>query len=365
MSRIRCNLPPESIQQSGFDLRQITIADLPLPVLILDGWGKITHANMLAEEQFGTSARRLAGRHLSDFFEPSSEVNAMLERVSLGETVTDDAFSNRFTHAPYSLHLGPHAGGTAVLMVPEANRAEVEKQAKRQELAEAVARIALEMAHEVKNPLASLRGASQWLAESSKDDEVKEISTHMLAEVDRIKARIDSFLQLGPRADIAMEPINIHALLDDVCRLPSGEHTDVHLHRVYDPSIPDLMVHGARLRQAIENLWSNALEAGSTHVEWQTRMAPMVALPGHQGPVVEIRITSDGAPIPDSLKEHLFHPFVTGKERGSGLGLAIVQRVMQEHGGRVKLSSGRGRTSFVLHMPLVLSEQVLKDGEKR
>jgi len=359
--RIRCNLPPESIQHSAFDLRQITIADLPLPVLILDGWGKITHANMLAEEQFGTSARRLVGRHLSDFFEPSSEVNAMLERVSLGETVTDDAFSNRFTHAPYSLHLGPHAGGISVLMVPEANRAEVEKQAKRQELAEAVARIALEMAHEVKNPLASLRGASQWLAESSKDDEVKEISTHMLAEVDRIKARIDSFLQLGPRADIAMEPVNIHSLLDDVCRAPTG----VHLHRVYDPSIPELMVHGARLRQAIENLWSNALEAGSTHIEWQTRMAPMVALPSHQGPVVELRITSDGAPIPDSLKEHLFHPFVTGKERGSGLGLAIVQRVMQEHGGRVKLSSGRGRTSFVLHMPLMLSEQSLKDGEKR
>lgn len=354
-------MPPESIQESGLDLHQVAIADLPLPALILDGWGKITHVNMLAEEQFGTSARRLAGRHLSDFFEPSSEINALLERVSLGETVTDDAFSNRFTHAPYSLHLGPHARGMAVLMVPEANRAEVEKQAKRQELAEAVARIALEMAHEVKNPLASLRGASQWLAESSKDAEVKEISTHMLAEVDRIKARIDSFLQLGPRADIAMEPINIHALLDDVCRAPAG----IHLHRVYDPSIPDLMVHEARLRQAIENLWRNALEAGSTHIEWQTRMAPMVALPGHQGQVLELRITSDGTPIPDSLKEHLFHPFVTGKERGSGLGLAIVQRVMQEHGGRVKLSSGHGRTSFVLHMPLVLPEQLSEDGEKR
>jgi len=365
VSRIRCNLPPESIIESALDQQKVAIANLPLPALILDGWGKITHVNMLAEEQFGTSARRLVGRHLSEFFEPSSEVNAMLERVSLGETVTDDAFSNRFTHAPYSLHLGPYGVGIAVLMVPEANRAEVEKQAKRQELAEAVARIALEMAHEVKNPLASLRGASQWLAESSKDDDVKEISTHMLAEVDRIKVRIDSFLQLGPRADIAMEPVNIHALLDDVCRVPSGEQAEVHLHRVYDPSIPDLMVHEARLRQAIENLWSNALEAGSTHIEWQTRVAPMVALPAHQGQVVELRITSDGSPIPDSLKEHLFHPFVTGKERGSGLGLAIVQRVMQEHGGRVKLSSGHGRTSFVLHMPLKTSEQLSEDGEKR
>ncbi len=352
-------MPPETQNHTLFDRHRVAIADLPLPVLILDGWGKITHANMLAEEQFGTSARRLAGRHLSDFFEPTSEVNSMLERVSQGETVTGDAFSNRFTHAPYSLHVGPHEKGMSVLMVPEANRSEIEKQSKRQEMAEAVARIALEMAHEVKNPLASLRGAGQWLAESSKDDEVKEISTHMLAEVDRIKERIDSFLQLGPRADVAMDRVNIHAVIDEVCRVPAADKTgeaEVHLHRVYDPSIPPMLLHAARLRQAIENLWNNALEAGSTHIEWQTRMAPMVALPGHQGQVVEVKITSDGTPIPDSLKEHLFQPFVTGKERGSGLGLAIVQRVMQEHGGRVKLASSHGRTTFVLHLPMIVEQ---------
>jgi len=330
------------------NLKEVSISSLPLPMLLLDGWGKIVDANVLAEEQLGTSARKLAGRHLADFFEPSSAVNAMLERVSQGETVTDDAFSSRLTHMPYSLHLGPHESGSALLMVPEGNRVEVEKQAKRQEMAEAVARIALEMAHEVKNPLASLRGASQWLSEKASEKDVVEISTHMLSEVDRIKERIDAFLQLGPRADIAMEQVNIHALIDDVCRSPEGAQ----LHRVYDPSLPHLLVHEARLRQAIENLWRNALEAGSTLIEWQTRMAPMVALPGHQGAVVELKITSNGTPIPESLMEHLFQPFVTGKERGSGLGLAIVQRVIQEHGGRVKLSSEAGRTIIVLHLPL-------------
>lgn len=352
-------MPHESAHSPlTLDQMELAIASMPLSTLILDGWGKITNVNSLAEEQFGTSARRLFGKHLSSFFQPVSEINDVLERVFEGETVTLDGLSHTHTHIPYTLHLGPRSGGVVVLMVPEGNRAEAEKQTKRQDLAEAVARIALEMAHEVKNPLASLRGASQWLAESSKDDEVKEISTHMMAEVDRIKERIDSFLQLGPRADIAMEPINIHALLDDVCRQPDG---GVQVHRVYDPSLPNLMVHEARLRQAIENLWSNALEAGSTHIEWQTRMAPMVALPGHQGQVVELKITSDGTPIPDSLIEHLFQPFVTGKERGSGLGLAIVQRVMQEHGGRVKLASAQGRTTFVLHFPL----KVEKSEEQR
>lgn len=344
-----------------FGQKEVAISTLPLPTLLLDVDGKIADANVMAEEQFGTSARRLAGYHISEFFEPASKVIDLLKRVSHGESVTHDSFSNRFTHAPYSLHIGPWEEGAIVLMMPEAKRAEVEIQTKRQELAEAVARIALEMAHEVKNPLAALRGASQWLAESARDKEVAEVSSHMLSEVDRIRERIDSFLQLGPRADVAMEAVNIHALIDDVCagsKLPQG----VQLHRVYDPSLPAMLLHDARLRQAFENLWQNAIEAGSTHIEWQTRMAPLTALPGHTGPVVEIRITSDGEPIPDSLKEHLFQPFVTGKERGSGLGLAIVQRVVQEHGGRVKLTSRHGRTTFVLHLPMRIAEE---NGDKQ
>lgn len=93
-------LPPESSVDRFLDQKEIAIADLPLPMLLLDSLGNITHANVLAEEQLGTSAKKLSGRHLSDFFEPSSEVNAMLERVTQGEMVTYDAFSNRLTHLP-------------------------------------------------------------------------------------------------------------------------------------------------------------------------------------------------------------------------------------------------------------------------
>lgn len=321
---------------------------LPLPALLLDERGQVNGANLLAQEQLGTSVRRFSGKHLSDLFAPESEVIRMLARAQAGETVTGDAMSSRFTGAPYSLHIGRMGDDVAVIMIPEANRSEVEKQVRRQEMAEAVARIALEMAHEVKNPLASLRGAAQWLAEHTEDRDTMEIGQHMLAEVDRIRERIDAFLQLGPRADISMEPVNIHALLDDVCRPPQG----VQLRRVFDPSLPPLRAHASRLRQAFENLWQNALEAGSHNIEWQSRIAPMTKLPDHAGQVMEVRITSDGAPIPEDLREHLFEPFVTGKERGSGLGLAIVQRVAQEHGGRVQLTSKHGRTTVSIFLPL-------------
>jgi len=323
---------------------------MPLAVMLLDEQGHITHANELAQGHMGTSLKQMFGQHLADFLQPSSEVKAMLERALQGETVADDAFCGRQNHMPYSLHFGPMQDykGVVVGLIPEANRSEVEEHAKRHEMAETVARIALEMAHEVKNPLAALRGAAQLLHEQSVGD-AAEISAHILAEVDRIKERIDTFLQVGPRADVAMTEINIHALLDDVCVASEN----VQVRRVYDPSLPSLWVHETRLRQAIENLWVNALEADSTCIIWETRIAPLVALPGHQGMVMELSMRSNGQPIPEALRSRLFEPYVSNKARGSGLGLAVVQRVVQEHGGRISLKAGSSDTTFVMHLPIV------------
>jgi len=323
---------------------------MPMAVILVDNEGHVTHANELAQGHMGTSLRCMAGRHLADFLQPSSEVAAMIERALQGETVADDAFCGRQNHMPYSLHIGPMQDqqGVVIGLIPEANRSEVEEHAKRHEMAETIARIALEMAHEVKNPLAALRGAAQLLHEQSTGD-AAEISAHILAEVDRIKERIDTFLQVGPRANVAMTEINIHALLDDVCTASEK----VQVRRVYDPSLPSLWVYETRLRQAIENLWVNALEADSTCITWETRIAPLVALPGHKGMVMELSMCSNGRAIPEAIRGSLFEPYVSNKARGSGLGLAVVQRVVQEHGGRISLKAGSENTTFVMHLPIM------------
>jgi len=328
------------------DLIQISL--LPLPLLLLDGEGRIVNANLAAEEQLGTSAARLAGRHLAGLFAPESAIADVLERVrGQLESVSDHGLTHRVNGQPYSLHISASESGLAAIFLPEINRYEVEQQSRRHEMAEAVARIALEMAHEVKNPLAALRGAAQWLAEHSTSDETAETTRHIITEVDRIRERIDAFLQLGPRAEVEMMPVNIHTLLDDV----SIADRDITIRRVYDPSLPEIPAHPARLRQAFENLWRNALEAEGSYIEWQTRVAT-VKLPNHPGPVMEITISNDGASIPADMQARLFEPYVTNKQRGSGLGLAIVERVMLEHGGRVQVSGGKGRTCFILHLPI-------------
>jgi len=323
-------------------------ASVPLPWLLLDRQGRIIDCNLLAQEALGRSRRQLVGQALASHLAPASTVRQMLERLSPHAGTSGHHLRIRISDTPASLHLGACERGIAAVLVPEAHRVEIEQQSKRQEMAEAIARIALEMAHEVKNPLAALRGAAQWLSEQIHDADQREALERMLANVDRIRDRIDAFLQVGPRADVRMEPANIHALIQDV----SYPADDVQISCVFDPSLPETLIHPRRMRQALENLWQNAIEAGASHIEWQTRMAPTVRLPGHRGKVIEIRITNDGASVPEHLRDRLFEPYVTGKARGSGLGLALVQRVLLEHGGSVQVRCETGRTSFILHLPV-------------
>jgi len=323
---------------------------IPLPIITLNSEGCVTAANIEAQSETNISEDGLSGQHISQLFAPESEITAiMLHLQQTSQPLSDHGLCLRSSGEPCALHLGVMDGGYVVVMVPEAGRQEHELHAKRQDMAEAVARIALEVAHEVKNPLAALGGAAQWLAEQVEQEDQREAIGMMLNEVDRIRQRIDDFLQLGPRAAIQMDAVNIHEMIDDVCRSVDG----VHVQRVYDPSLPNIQAHAGRLRQAIENLWRNALEAGASNIEWQTRINPTVQLADSKGPVLEIRITNDGATVPEALQAQLFEPYVTGKTRGNGLGLALVQRIMQEHKGQVNLQPDVGRTSFILRMPMV------------
>jgi len=326
----------------------ISLAALPLPTLLLDAEARLTQANVYAQEALGNSERRLMGKDLYALFSPKAEVEKLLDRLSPSCSVSGNQICIRASGMPVSLHLNLYDAGMAAVFVPEARRSEVEQHAKRHEMAEAVARIALEMAHEVKNPLAALRGASQWLSEQNLSTLNKEAVVQMLTGVDRIRDRIDSFLQVGPHASVQMTLTNIHSLIQSVICY----HPGIQVHRSFDPSLPDTLLHAARLTQALENLWQNAVEAADSKIEWQTRMAPLVHLPDHDGQVIEISITNDGAMIPLELRDRLFEPYVTGKQRGSGLGLALVERVMLEHGGRVNVDSGNGRTTMTLQIPI-------------
>jgi len=330
------------------------LSDIPLPLFRVDSEGIVRDCNILAEEDMSCSLKKIKDKRFDALFGPEVSIATLLKRVAGAEMISDADILRLDDNAPYTIHAGPDGDGALLIMVPEARRSEAQLLQRRYAMADAVSRIALELAHEVKNPLASLRGATQWMMEQVDHPIVNETSTHLLHEVDRIRERIDAFLQLAPRADVSMTEVNIHRMITDVC-CPVPKNIKLSL--ILDPSLPEMVAHAARLRQALENLWHNAIESHASNIEVQTRLATVFALPNYSGPILQLSIISDGDPIPDAIRQHLFEPYVTAKASGSGLGLAIVQRVMLEHGGHVRLYTEHRRARFVMHLPILRRHQ--------
>ena len=219
------------------------------------------------------------------------------------------------------------------------------------------------LAHELRNPLAGLKGAAQLVARRADvrldNDEERELIALIGAEVDRLAALVDRLLTPAPARPF--EPLNIHAVLERVLRLV--EHDAgwaVRMARDYDPSLPELAGDADRLTQALWNLARNAIEAGAANVTLRTRAEHGVRIGDEaHALVLRLEIVDDGRGVPEELAEQIFLPLVSGRAEGSGLGLALAQQVAREHRGSLAYRSRPGHTVFTLLLPL---EEVVDAG---
>jgi len=213
------------------------------------------------------------------------------------------------------------------------------------------------LAHELRNPLAGLKGAAQLLARriasSSEDDrDSRELVALIEAEVARLTSLLDRLLSPTPARP--HEPLNIHGVLERVLRLAEADAGwAVKLVRDYDPSLPELTGDADRLTQAVWNLVRNAIEAGAANVTLRTR-AEHGARIGDEPHSLALRleISDDGRGVPEELAERLFLPLVSGRAEGTGLGLALAQQVAREHRGSLVYRSRPGHTVFTLLLPM-------------
>jgi two-component system nitrogen regulation sensor histidine kinase GlnL len=214
------------------------------------------------------------------------------------------------------------------------------------------------LAHELRNPLAGLKGAGQLLARrfDPRDAEGLALTSLIEAEVARLTALLDRLLSPAPAQPHA--PLNIHAVLERVLRLAEADAGwAVKLVRDYDPSLPDVIGDADRLTQAVWNLARNAIEAGAAQVVLRTRAEHGARIFDAIHPLVlRVEIADDGRGVPDELAERLFLPLVTGRADGTGLGLALAQQVAREHRGALSYRSRPGHTVFTLLLPLDVTE---------
>lgn len=223
---------------------------------------------------------------------------------------------------------------------------EVDSRLHRAERMASVGQIAAGLAHEIKNPLAGIRGVIELMRDDSEDASQRHLYEQMVTELDRVNATIHSLLSFARPLPPRLVPTNVETLVEDSLRLirPNLEKRDIALEIEIAPEIGLFRLDPTHIRHVLINLVNNAAEA----LESTGTIAVRATLfPGRHGLIIAVE--DDGPGIPEEAQSQVFEPFYTTKFTGTGLGLAVVRSLVSRHGGRIELKSeiGQGATFFV------------------
>jgi PAS domain S-box-containing protein len=352
---------------------EAVLAGLPDAVIAVDSDQRIVFWNSAAEVLTERSARRAEGRFVKEVFSPdASVVRRLAETLATGESrseaesVVDRGDGRR---VPVSLVTAPLCGRdgqveAAVVVLRDLSRIhQLEAEVRRGETLAAAGRMAVGLAHEVRNPLGAIRGAVQLLRrELGPDSRLGEYTDVLLTEVDRVNRIIESLLDLARPIQLRAVPLNLHQLLERVTLLSEegARERGVTIIRRYDPSLPPILGDEDRLLQVFHNLVSNAMGAmdrgGRLTLTTRVSLNPLFGkmdLGTGQRSMVEAQVTDEGAGIPAAVRGRIFDPFFTTKDKGLGLGLSICHRILEEHRGAIQVESAEGRgTSVTCFLPI-------------
>lgn len=328
---------------------------LSLPVLLVDGAHRIVAPNAAFCAWTGAGARRWSGIAVRDLGGVGELLDAALARCA-AERQTQRLANALFQPKPdldlrADIHCIPVVNGDIAFVIewhrdidlPEAERAAA--------LPSALAATLKGLAHEVRNPLAGLRGAAQLLARRVHDADARRYIEVIDAETQRLAELVERLLDPHPSRPFAA--LNIHDVLERVRALAEADAGwSARITRDYDPSLPELLGDRDRLIQAVLNLVRNALEAGANEVRLRTRAEHGVPIGDATHKLaLRVDVIDDGRGIPEALAPRVLLPLVSGRAEGSGLGLALAQEIAREHGGGLGFISRPGHTVFTLLLP--------------
>jgi signal transduction histidine kinase len=238
----------------------------------------------------------------------------------------------------------------------EANRnlQEAEAAMRRSERLAALGQMSAGLAHELRNPLGTVKASAEMLSKSAAagNEVARELAGFITSEVDRVNSLITKFLDFARPLKLQVQPQALDAVLDRaVDRIKRHQPPfPVSIYKNYSPDIPPLPMDGELIEQVAYNLLLNAVQASppESAVTLKTR-----AIDG----VAEIAVIDRGTGIEAAHREAIFNPFFTTKREGVGLGLAICAKVVDEHGGKMTVESEPGAGSvFRVLLPLAAFE---------
>lgn len=370
------------LEQTESDLRQLQtltrniVASLSSGLLTVNEEGRVFFVNEAASEILGPSQETLVGMRLENL---APAFDRALADESDNHMDDGQAHSRRrreceyahpdgqtrflgFSHSPLREDEADQAGHIIVFQdLTEIKR--LEEKNRRAERLAAVGELAASIAHEIRNPLASISGSVEMLQQTASLDETDQnLMQIILREVDRLDVLISEFLDYSRPSELTFEPVDLENLVDDVVSLFDNRNGSppVELSLKQSDETEEFVVQGDQesLRQIIWNLLNNAESAlGETgqDVEPKIRVQLVGASTSrqHSGRSVEIVVDDNGPGIDNEDLDHIFEPFFTTKEEGSGLGLATTYRLIEEHEGSIEVvpHGPLGGARFTIKLP--------------
>jgi len=336
-------------------------------VLTVDADGRLLYANPASEEILGFKAREWLGRSVMPEFArlapefwaavtSTARRGVRLMRVEATVHRPDHSFPIGVTTTTLDGPVGTRPRVSAIFTdISDSKR--LEELHLRAERLEAVAELSSSLAHEIKNPLASIRSSVEQLGRSSRaNPDEKFLSNLIVRESDRLSRLLSEFLDFSRVRVTECRPMDLHTVAEAAIRL-------VRQHPDCAASVKIILEGGPTpmegdedlLHRVVSNLVLNAVQAAGAKatVKVRTGLAAAHELPGAAGieNPVALRVSDNGPGIPADLQHRLFEPFSTGRVGGTGLGLAIVQRAVEAHRGLVLVDTKPGGTTFSVYFP--------------
>ena len=335
-------------------------------VAVVRNDGAVLFANAALEDALGSSRRTIEGTDFALNFTEPFALNNALAGVGGNEfaALRYDAWLKRPNRELLPVHVivtqTDRLREVIVELLPLEQQARQEREERLMDQALANKELIRNLAHEIKNPLGGIRGAAQLLEMEIDSRELTEYTQVIIHEADRLQSLVDRLLAPHRRPHVVGD-VNIHEVCERVRSLILAEFPKgLRVARDYDTSIPEFRGDREQLIQTVLNIAHNAcqalserISAGDARLTLRSRVARQVTFGKQRYKLaLELHVIDNGPGVPDSIKDRIFYPLVSGREGGSGLGLTLAQTFVQQHHGLIECDSEPGRTDFKILIPL-------------
>lgn len=345
---------------------------MPDGVIAVDNSGRITKVNFMAERMTGFTASELTGRMYERVFcrDPAFH-SLLLDTLRTGEnhigreTSYPTPKGSRWVSISTAL-LKNYSGdviGSVAVFKDLTVRKRLEEQVNRASRLAALGELMAGVAHEIRNPLTSVKGFLQYFQKGSTQEEWQTYLPIMLEEVDRMNRIIDELLYFARPSHATLAPTDLTALLHDTLVLVRNraERKDISFEIDHAEDLPAVELDEEQFKQVFLNLLINSVQAmeqaGSIRVTSRYLAA---------SDEVELSFADTGPGIPESIREKVFDPFFTTKQTGTGLGLAVVNRIISARSGRISIADNNGGGALIrIVLPRLKQEDRASDENRK